>query len=427
MKFSLQQSIYIFTISSCLLFIVLVASVFWSTHIIDLAFKRETYAHQVENHTHILKLFIASENIYASNYDTDNWLALEKKFRNLLRQSPNLTSEQLTIQNSIVSQNKNILHLFNAISENKLVNANKAVKKHLKLRLITQLEAIQSDSVHLSTMVQKDIRSVIRHQIVFILSILILVIFILAYGAFKLSHIFRTSLDEVKAAFKKNRTGDFQKIQLSNKSDEFISIVNAFNAMNKELNETTISLAAVQKIVDERTQVLENLSKTDSLTNVANRRALFERGSAEFSRSQRMKSQLAVILLDCDFFKKINDQYGHLFGDEGLKHLSKVCTDEIRNIDFFARYGGEEFIILLPDSDLNAAVETAKRIQRSLANNPLSFDGQEVYMTISIGICTVNDKHANFEQLINDADDAMYQAKSNGRNRIEILGDNISH
>jgi diguanylate cyclase (GGDEF)-like protein len=427
MKFSLQQSIYIFTISSCLLFIILVTSVFWSTQVIDLAFKRETYSHQVENQTHILKLFITSENIYASNYNTDSWLDLGRTFTNLLQHPPSLTSEQLTIQKSIESQNKNILRLFNTISENKLINANEVIKKHLKLRLITQLEAIQSDSVHLSTIIQKDIKSVIRHQIVFILTILILVICILAYGAFRLSHIFRTSIDEVKAAFEKNRTGDFQEIKLSDKSEEFISIVNAFNAMNKELNETTVSLAAVQKIVDERTRVLENLSKTDALTNVANRRALFERGIAEFSRSQRMKSQLSLILLDCDFFKKLNDQYGHLFGDKSLKQLTKVCTNEIRNIDFFARYGGEEFIILLPDSNLNGAKETAKRIQCSLANNPLLFEEQPVYMTVSIGICTLNSNHCNFEQLVNDADDAMYRAKSNGRNRIEIAEANVSH
>jgi diguanylate cyclase (GGDEF)-like protein len=425
MKLSLQQHIYFFTISSCLLFVVLVISIVWSSQVVDIALKREKYASKVESYTHILKQFITSENIYVSNYNTDNWLALEGKFSRLLRLSPSLTPQLQTIQNSIESQNKNVIRLFNTINKNQLKNADAIVKKHLKLRLTTQLEAIRSDSIELSTIANKDIKNVIRNQVIFILSILLLVIFILVYGTFRLIKIFSTSLDEVKIAFEKNHSGDFQEIHLSNQSEEFNSIAIAFNVMNKKLSETTVSLESMKKIVDERTHVLEKMSKTDSLTNVANRRALFERGNTEFSRIQRTKSQLTIILLDCDLFKNINDFYGHLFGDEVLKNICKICTEEIRTIDFFARYGGEEFIIILPDSDLHGAIETAKRIQRSLANNCLVFEGKDVCVTVSMGVCSANDKHANFEQLLNDADTAMYKAKSNGRNRIEILGDNI--
>ena len=288
---------------------------------------------------------------------------------------------------------------------------------------MTQLEAIRSDSIQLSTIVQKDIKSVIRHQIIFILSVLILGICIIVYGAYRLITIFNSSLYEVKSAFKKNHSGDFQEIQLSHQTEEFNSIVNAFNAMNTKLSETTISLESMKKIVAERTKVLEQLSNTDSLTKVANRRALFERGSVEFSRVQRTKSQLAIILVDCDLFKEVNDQFGHLFGDEVLINICEICTKEIRNIDFFARYGGEEFIILLPDSDLKGAIETAKRIQRSLANNCICFEGKEVCVTLSIGISTVNDRHMGFEHLIKDADAAMYKAKTRGRNRIEVIED----
>jgi diguanylate cyclase (GGDEF)-like protein len=427
MTISLQRQIYFFTLSSCALFVVLVISILWSTQVIDIALKREKYAHKVEDHTHVLKQFIISESIYASDYNTMNWLTLDNKFSELLRRAPSLTPQQQTIQNSIESQNKSVLRLFNTINKNKLKNANEVIKKHLKIRLMTRLEAIRSDSIQLSNIVKKDIENVIRNQIIFILSTLLLVIFILLYGAFRLSKIFRTSLEEVKSAFEKNHSGDFQKIELSNQSVEFNSIANAFNAMNKKLSETTVSLESMKKTVAERTHVLEQLSNTDYLTKVANRRALFERGSAELSRVKRTQSQLAVILLDCDFFKNINDEFGHLFGDDILMNICKVCTKEIREIDFFARYGGEEFIIILPDSDLNGAVQTAKRIQRSLANNNIAFEGKDVCVTVSIGICTANDKHTNFEQLIKDADIAMYKAKTNGRNRIEALEGHISH
>jgi len=421
MKVSLQQHIYSFTLSSCLFFIALVISILWSIQVVNVALERERYANKVENQVNILKQFISSENIYASDFNTDSWLVLDGEFSELLRLTPSLTPQQQTIQNSIESQNKNVLRLFNAINKNKLINADDKIKTHLKVRLITQLEAIKADSMQLYSTVQVDVNNVIRQQVILILSILSLSLFILVFGAFKLVRIFRTSLKEVKLAFEKNRSGNFQKIQLSNNSEEFDSIANAFNEMNVELSETTISLESMTKIVAERTQVLEQLSNTDPLTEVANRRALFERGNAEFSRLQRTKNKFTVILLDCDLFKNVNDQYGHLFGDEVLKHICKICTEEIRNIDFFARYGGEEFILILPESEISGAVKTAERIQDSLANNCIAFEGKDVCVTLSLGICAVSSKHDNFEAVIKDADAAMYRAKENGRNRIEVI------
>ena len=421
MKVSLQQHIYSFTLSSCLFFIALVISILWSIQVVNVALERERYANKVENQVNILKQFISSENIYASDFNTDSWLVLDGEFSELLRLTPSLTPQQQTIQNSIESQNKNVLRLFNAINKNKLINADDKIKTHLKVRLITQLEAIKADSMQLYSTVQVDVNNVIRQQVILILSILSLSLFILVFGAFKLVRIFRTSLKEVKLAFEKNRSGNFQKIQLSNNSEEFDSIANAFNEMNVELSETTISLESMTKIVAERTQVLEQLSNTDPLTEVANRRALFERGNAEFSRLQRTKNKFTVILLDCDLFKNVNDQYGHSFGDEVLKHICKICTEEIRNIDFFARYGGEEFILILPESEISGAVKTAERIQDSLANNCIAFEGKDVCVTLSLGICAVSSKHDNFEAVIKDADAAMYRAKENGRNRIEVI------
>lgn len=421
MKLSLQQNIYAFTLSSCVFFLALAISILWSIQVVNVALERERYAHKVENHANILKQFISIENIYANDFNTDNWLALDRDFSELLRTTPNLTSQQQTIQNSIESQNKNVLRLFNAITKNKLLNAGENIKQHLKIRLITQLEAIRADSIQLFNIVQVDINSVIRQQVIIILSILLLSLFIMVFGAFKVVRIFRTSLKEVKSAFVNTRCGNFQKIELSNKSEEFDSIANAFNEMNTELSETTISLESMTQIVAERTEVLEKLSNTDPLTGVANRRALFERGNAEFSRIQRSHNKFTIILLDCDLFKDVNDQFGHSFGDEVLKHICKICSEEIRNIDFFARYGGEEFIILLPESELSGAVKTAERIQKSLANNAITFEGNEICVTLSLGICVVNDNHANFESVIKDADIAMYRAKENGRNRIEVI------
>lgn len=427
MNVSLSQRIYFFILSCCLLFAVLVSSILWSSQKVELAYSREYYAHKVENHVNSLKELIISDNIYDNNYSADNWLTSHSKLINLLKLAPSLTPQQQTIQNSINSQSQNVKRLFSKINENKLKNASEVIKKHLKTRLMTQLEMIRSDSVQLSTIGQKNIHNVIKREALFIICVLAVSILILLYGSFRLSKIFRTSLNEVKKAFEKNHSGHFQQIQLSNHSDEFDSIVKAFNSMNHKLSETTVSLETMKNIVEERTHELEQLSNTDPLTKVANRRALFERGNMEFSREHRTHNKLTLILLDCDYFKNVNDQFGHQVGDELLKHVCQICNQEIRDIDFLARYGGEEFIIILPDCDLNGGVETANRIQRSLAKHSLTIEDKEVNMTLSFGVCMLSDKHANLDQLINDADQAMYLAKNNGRNRIEVYEEQRLH
>ncbi len=420
MNVSLTQRIYFFTLTCCILFIVIVGSILWSSEKVDLAFSREEYSQKVSNHASILKQLIISDNIYANNYNADNWLILQSKLMNLLESAPELTPKQQVIQNSINSQSISAKRLFSKINENQLIDASESIKQHLKTRLMTQLEVIRADSVQLSNIVQEDIYDVVKRQSLFIFIILAVSILILLYGSGRLTKVFKVSLNEVKNAFENNHSGNFQKIKLSNQSDEFDTIVTAFNLMNHKLSETMVSLAMMKNIVEDRTRVLEQLSNTDPLTKVANRRALFERGDLELSRADRIHNNLTLILLDCDYFKNVNDEYGHQVGDELLKHICKICNQEIRSIDFLGRYGGEEFIIILPDCDIDGGIEIAKRIQKSLKENNLTIEDKELIVTLSMGISMLTDENETFEQLIHKADKAMYTAKENGRNRIEV-------
>ena len=393
----------------------------WSSKTLEHAFNRSSYAQKLNNQTNNLKQLIMSDNIYASHYNVDKWLLLQGKLTRFLKSAPKLTAHQQTIQNSIASQNENLKHLFAQITKNKLKNASEPIKNHLKAKLMTQFEVIRADSLQLSAIAQEDIYNTIKHEALFIVSVTATSIIILLFGAFTLTRVVRRSLNEVKQAFKQNHSGHFENIKLSYQSQEFDSIARAFNDMNEKLGETTVSLEVMKKVVEERTSVLELLSNTDPLTKVANRRALFERATMEFSRALRSKGELTLLLLDCDLFKGINDKYGHLIGDEFLIHICDVCRQEIREIDFLARYGGEEFIIVLPNCNLTGGVEIANRIQNSLEKHSVLIDEEEVRVTLSIGVSVLNQQHKTLDQLINDADKAMYLAKKNGRNRIEVL------
>lgn len=418
MPLSLTQRIYIFTIGCCLLFAILLASILWSSQKIDLAFKREKYAQQVDNYTNSLTQHIISNQLHSNLHKDEAWLVIHQRLLKLLATAPKLTPKQHTIQNSIDSQSQSVKRLYSEII--KLTQARKSIKEHLLSRLISQLESIRADSVQLSAAIQQDINQTIRHQVVFILLLFLSCIALLLYGAITLTKVFKTSLQEVTYAFESNHSGHFQQINLTHATPEFNGIVQAFNVMNKKLNETMVSLEKMKSVVKERTQSLEQLSNTDPLTQVANRRSLFERGHMEFSRVLRNQKQLTLVLLDCDFFKNINDEFGHLFGDKLLQHLCSICSQTIREIDFLARYGGEEFIIILPECDARGGVDIANRIQQSLASHCVEIDDKEICLTLSIGVTMMTDKHQSFEQLVNDADQAMYLAKKNGRNRIEV-------
>ena len=164
---------------------------------------------------------------------------------------------------------------------------------------------------------------------------------------------------------------------------------------------------------------LKELATRDPLTGVANRRYFFERANQEFSRSRRLSLPLSVAELDVDYFKQINDRYGHAVGDEVLKSLCIISQRLLREIDIFARIGGEEFAVLLPDTNLEGALFLAQRIQRTIAEGKLALKSDDFKYSISIGVATLRPEDNSIDDCMLRADSAMYKAKQNGRNRVE--------
>jgi diguanylate cyclase (GGDEF)-like protein len=163
---------------------------------------------------------------------------------------------------------------------------------------------------------------------------------------------------------------------------------------------------------------LQSLATIDSLTSVYNRHYIFKQLKIEAARVFREKGKLSIVLIDLDFFKKINDSYGHQVGDEVLQEVAKTIQNNIREYNTVGRYGGEEFLILLPNSDSDSAVEIAERIRQSIEDIVIECDKQILSITISAGVSTLSYPEVNIERLIKRADDALYIAKGNGRNKV---------
>ena len=162
------------------------------------------------------------------------------------------------------------------------------------------------------------------------------------------------------------------------------------------------------------TEEQANEARIDSLTGLANRRALEEILAAEISRAHRFAHQLAVVLLDLDRFKEINDSFGHAAGDVMLRAVSRLLTSLARQGDTVARWGGEEFVVVLPETDLAGARRFAERLRRTIEAHVVD----EMKTSASCGVATMLPEDT-VEELLGAADQALYQAKSNGRNRTE--------
>ncbi|WP_232771547.1 GGDEF domain-containing protein [Colwellia sp. 12G3] len=168
---------------------------------------------------------------------------------------------------------------------------------------------------------------------------------------------------------------------------------------------------------------LIRLTRTDALTGLANRSALFEKGEQMVTSFASQPAELSVLLLDLDHFKKINDNFGHQVGDQILVTVSQLVKETMRTRDIFSRLGGEEFVALLPFADSNKAKAIAMRINDKIAQYDFSPIMLQSKVTISVGVATMKDNQMTFDDLLHGADLAMYQAKEQGRNTVVCYQD----
>lgn len=165
---------------------------------------------------------------------------------------------------------------------------------------------------------------------------------------------------------------------------------------------------------------LEQQANTDCLTGCANRRFFLEKAEQEILRIRRYGGDLSIMALDLDHFKAINDEYGHHAGDLTLKKLVEICRSQLRDVDVVGRFGGEEFVVMLPETSLSLALDVARRLVRVVEATlvVLPTERSPLHFTTSIGVASLSDPSMPLEVLLQRADQALYQAKHEGRNRV---------
>ncbi len=200
----------------------------------------------------------------------------------------------------------------------------------------------------------------------------------------------------------------------------FSSKENAFKKEDLSLFSTMVSGISSLYIAYKSYQQVQHLSVTDSLTGLFNRRKFFEELEREVERVTRYEAPLTLIMLDLDHFKKVNDEYGHQMGDEVLKETAEILLANTRKTDVVARYGGEEFIVLLTETPLEGAAGVAKRMMQAIEETVVLGANVEIKVTASLGVAEFHEGDT-VDTLIAQTDAALYRAKDNGRNRIELV------
>lgn len=166
---------------------------------------------------------------------------------------------------------------------------------------------------------------------------------------------------------------------------------------------------------------IQEIARTDEMTGLLNRRALFEIGKYEISRSNRLNHSIAVVMMDLDNYKEINDTHSHIIGDKVLREISRLLQKNLRNIDIIGRYGGDEYVIIMPETNLAKSVKAMERIRQNTDKTMIKVDNLSFHVTACFGITYHEGELPSLEKMIEEADKAMYEAKNSGRNCVRVF------
>ncbi len=229
----------------------------------------------------------------------------------------------------------------------------------------------------------------------------------------------RNDLDKVRQALEKKESVRVTLRNFSKKGNEYWVDLSILPLPDK--NGKVTHFAAIQRDISDYKKLeqdLQTLCRTDPLTTAANRRAFNEIISQEFSRFKRSQKEYALVMIDLDHFKSINDQHGHGTGDHVLIEVTERCKDNLRVHDIIARLGGEEFCILLPYTNQEQAQKVAERLRQKIEIMPIISEGKRIKVTISVGISLVAVGDVDGHDAIERADKKLLEAKSMGKNRV---------
>lgn len=281
--------------------------------------------------------------------------------------------------------------------------------------------AVSPQSLPVTVVIERERADIYRAWAVFrnlFLTLLGGLTLLVALAAWRMGRAIVTPLERLTGAADRIAAGDLT-IQLPvARGDELGRLTTVFNQMTDNLRLSRDELEAATLTLQNQNKLLETLSITDSLTGLCNRKKLDDILADQLARFKRNRRSFAVLLIDIDHFKRLNDTHGHLAGDQVLASVADTLSRSIRSIDFAARYGGEEFVIVLPETALSDARDMAERIRQQVGHTTCQFEEHAIAVTLSIGVANSRSDDETADAIIARADQMLYEAKHAGRNRV---------
>jgi diguanylate cyclase (GGDEF)-like protein len=277
-----------------------------------------------------------------------------------------------------------------------------------------------SEKLRLTIIAERDHKEVyaawikLRNLFLALVGVLILVVTAIAL---RMGRAIVKPLQDLINATKQIVGGDLDVRLTIARNDELGQLAHTFNQMTEKLLHKQAKIITNNEVMEQKNKQLEALSVTDSLTGLYNRNKLNMIIADQLARFKRNHRPFAMLMMDVDHFKTLNDSLGHIVGDKILSAVAKILIQSIRNVDFAARYGGDEFIIILTETNVNNALKTAERIRSQVVEILHGSDDKKIAVTLSIGIVQCQPEDTTSTILLTRADKALYAAKHAGRNQ----------
>jgi diguanylate cyclase (GGDEF)-like protein len=260
----------------------------------------------------------------------------------------------------------------------------------------------------------------VQQRNLFIVQVGVLLL-IIAAVAVRMGHSIVVPLQRLVDATQQIVKGDLEVRLTVSQKDELGRLTQMFNQMADKLRQNQSEIEVANQTMMQKNRLLEKLSITDGLTGLYNRTKLGLIINDQLERFKRNQRPFAMLMMDVDYFKHLNDSLGHVAGDEILTIVAKALTNSIRSVDFAARYGGDEFIVVLTETTVDQALNTAERIRSQVANIHCETIGETVKVALSIGIIECESSDTTQTILLSRVDGALYEAKRAGRNRVYCI------
>lgn len=434
MKISLR--LVLMATTAVALSVVLTANMFWQDYQQNRYFERLEASTKVQTSIEAMRIQMRQ---YAQNpalgplqYNRRLYEKLDQMFINATQAS----DQQLIYLHSLQKRNNSVCKLLDqmiAIHNAGNSTTQGAALAHLSNLLDTVIQTMQEDSMRLEQLAINSSRELQAQSYLLSGGLILTLAFLLSGLSLHTARLFNARVEQLDHGIQRLSDGDLNSRINLNETDELSSVAQHFNAMTDRLRETSISRDELQTEVHKRTeelvqqkQILRQLADHDELTRLPNRSYFRNTLNRTLKKSQRAGQSTALLFLDLDKFKQINDTLGHNVGDEVLQEAARRFRHSLRGSDFLARLGGDEFTIIIDPLDSPQAAATVATHLITAMKEPMQIDHHELHLGTSIGISLFPQDGHDVSALMRNADLAMYQSKEQGGNRFSFYSEQMT-